>query len=684
MESALLNILGLALAYLATLRGGRRSAPVAVDGQNVIASCLKAQPEATATVIQRSAASFWAHLATIDAPRSELELHIEEIASLVKAAGGYTSNETSAGTHDGEISAQAGAIVHTIVADARQLPRFEAGVDDQSRATLEALFRSLLLSGEHLAVCLDAIVQDFAKATPRPQSAAEKLEIRALAKLKQQLVSSTGISQLLLDAIVTAQVKIGNRPAAIAPTLVDRAVLALELLTDLMHLSERTGADENLESELLHTVDMVRSGRIGAARDALVALSLQLEHSTDFDDRLAPDLTGTAFFPSLLVAQARLANLDGALRDAALLFDRAGQLWPRNDRMKRWQIKIAQARQLAELARLPGAHINVLCESAKVYAVAGGFVSEVDCPLAWAEATLELGNLLLQIGDRECRLERYLAAALHFKPALEVFTRERAMDGWARAQIGLAHSLRGQAAHQSDVIVAREAAFAYRAALGVLTKDATPGLWHEARCGLGDMLVMIAEESGDVQSLHKALDDLMPYLDSAPDTIGEPARSICDLALGRAMLILVDGEPALRDEADNIASDDAVLLSDAIDLLARSLDREHVQLTTFERARAERALGHAQGLYFQRTGEADVLAYAIAAKKRARDLYEHLDNQVAVDDISSEITALEEAAASEFDQGYCNRMTDADVDQKRPLHTLTPHALELRGDIFAG
>lgn len=640
MESALLKLLGLTLAHLALRHLGHRATLLAVEGQDVIAACVGEQPEATAKVVAQATARFWAEVAKSSIPRHELKAHIECVSDLVRSSGGCCCARARPNQHAGNADSEACAIAHDIVAQASVLSEAPGAAGMDARATLESMFGALLSCGPELDVCIataaNAVVQFVANDIGR----AEMLQGGPLVRLQQQLVIDTGISPALLEAIVSAQVRVGSTIEMTTQTLVERAVMALEVLTDLVHLSGRTGADEALEAEMLHVATLIREGSLGMASCALDTLSRRMESSSDFESRVVPDLTGTAFFPALLAARARLASLDGELREAARLYQRAVRYWPREDRIGRWQIKISQARQLVELGRLPGGDNSVLCEAAQVYAAAGGLISECDCPLGWAEASLELGLLLLELGNRESRPERYLAAALHFMPAIDVFTREKAMDGWARSQLGLAHALRGQAAQQGDVVIAREAVFAYRAALGILTEDGTPELWHHARSAFADTLVMIAEEAGDHASLKMAIDQLMPYLASPAAAIAEPARSIGDIAMGRAMVLLVESGSEPGSEANVDCGDDTIIASDAIKLLTTALERGQVRLNAPERVRAERALGRAQSLCFHQTGDENMRAEAIASKMRARDLYEHLDNPVAANDIASEIAAL--------------------------------------------
>lgn len=641
MDSALLKFVGLSLAHLGLLRRGQRVMLLPVNGADVVALCLKVQPEATVSVITRATSELWAKLEASAVPRHSLEAHIAWVSDLVTSTGGCGRGRPGSGVRSDDAATDARAIAQAIVAGANLPPAAAVSGNLNVQKTLELLFEALLACGPEFDACLDAAAGAADQIIADASATAEANKSALLAVLRRQLATDTGISDALLGAIVAAQARLANPIKDILQSLTDRTVTALDLLSDLTHLSDRVGSDDELEAELRHIASLVREGCLGAAGCALDLLSRRIEGASDFEKRVVVDLTGMAFFPTLLATRARLANLGGELREAARLFGRAAYFWPREDRIKRWQMKIAQARQLAELGRLPGAGISVSSEAAQVYAAAGGLVSEEDCPLGWAEAHVELGALLLSLGQREDRPGRYLAAALHFKPAIDVFTRERAMDGWARAQIGLADALRRQAAHQGDVVIAREAAFAYRAALGILTEGGTPELWHHARCALGDCLVLIAEESGDVDCLQLAIDHLLPFMDSATAAIGEPAHSIGDIATGRAMLFLVESGSEPLTAADTTDADDAVALGEAIEFIRGALARGQTHLTSLERAQAERALGRAQSLSYRLTGDQVMLADAIASKMRAVDLYEYLGDVTSAEDIDTEISALE-------------------------------------------
>jgi hypothetical protein len=161
--------------------------------------------------------------------------------------------------------------------------------------------------------------QIAAQATQSPSTR----ESRSLSQLQLQLVLDTGNSMAFLKAIVAAQARLGSPINLTTRTLVNRALLALELLAELTHLAHRAGHNDASESDMLRIADMVRDGEFGRASSELAALSRTLETAKDRDTWIAPDLTRAAFLPALLAARARLASLDGEPREAARLFERA-------------------------------------------------------------------------------------------------------------------------------------------------------------------------------------------------------------------------------------------------------------------------------------------------------------------------------------------------------------------------
>lgn len=127
----------------------------------------------------------------------------------------------------------------------------------------------------------------------------------------------------------------------------------------------------------------------------------------------------------------------------------------------------------------------------------------------------------------------------------------------------------------------------------------------------------------------------------------------------QAMLFLVESEGEQLDVAEIIDGDDETVLGEAIALLKEALERSESQLTSMERAHAERALGRARCLYFDLTGHRTKLADAIASKARAHDLYEHLGNLIMASDIAAEIDTLKEVKCQSSSEEVSDRAEQA-------------------------
>ncbi len=278
---------------------------------------------------------------------------------------------------------------------------------------------------------------------------------------------------------------------------------------------------------------------------------------------------------------------------------------------------------------------KVLIEAAQVYAEAGGFLSETQAPLEWAQAHVDLGHLMLVLGEREIRPERFLAAALHFKPAVDVFSRLHELDRWAQAQIGLAHALKRTGEFQGDVVTLGDAAFAFRAALGRLTKDRSPQDWADAQLGLGETLVRIAEETGEPETLAKAVPALKAALAQPRETVPSLDVTSAQAALGRAYVSL------------DAHQQDDILLQDAISLLESALASGSRALSHSELAVIEQVRGTALWSLGERRSSLHMLEDAMRAKLNAVELHEQLGElgvagrlREDLDDLSSAIERM--------------------------------------------
>lgn len=271
---------------------------------------------------------------------------------------------------------------------------------------------------------------------------------------------------------------------------------------------------------------------------------------------------------------------------------------------------------------------KVLIEAAQVYAEAGGFLSETLAPIEWAQAHVDLGHLMLVLGERESRPERFLAAALHFKPAVDVFSRQHDLDRWAQAQIGLALALKRSGEFQGDVVTLGDAAFAFRAALGRLTKDRAPQEWADAQLGLGETLVRIAEETGETDGLAKAIPALRAALAQPRDVAPSFDVTAAQAALGRAYVSL------------GTQQQDGLMLQEAISLLESALDSGGGALSASEHAVIEQVRGTALWSLGENRASQRLLEDAMRAKLNAAELYESLGDVAAVNRLREDVGDL--------------------------------------------
>lgn len=374
---------------------------------------------------------------------------------------------------------------------------------------------------------------------------------------------------------------------------------------------------------------MLADGELAAA-DVLLAdadVMGQARH-----DGGAPGEAGaaSAATTAIRVMRARLAEIAGDWRNAARLYAYAVAGLAPADRLGRGPLL---SRQAAALVAHGSRHDDdrVLLEAAQIYAEAGGFLSEEHAPLDWAQAHVDLGELLLLLGAREARPERFLAAALHFKPAVDVFSRLHAMDRWTAAQFGLATALKRTGEFQGDVVTLGDAAFAFRAALGLLTKDRAPKAWAEAQVALGETLVRIAEETGETD----VLEDAVPALKAA---LAQPSELVADLDVGAAKAALGRAYVSLA-----ASHDDETMLQEAITLLESALDAGIRALSPSEAAAIDNVRGTALWSLGESRTSVRLLEDAVRAKLSALEHLEASGGSAAADRVREDLDALADA-----------------------------------------
>lgn len=645
METALLDIAGVTIVLLA--EAGRNEPPAHAlrPGADLVRSCVAARVPGIADLVGQVARELWrlrlaragdaaVEARTVAAAARLLQRHTPPAAAIAALTSERCSDSGRCNARSGSIERIVDSVVRAALVNGSL---DHAGVEvNEVRAVLADALEGALRCEDTIAATSADILAAVHAGMLRPEDEIERWHEDRLAERTSSLCRDLGLPRPLVEGLIATARSLGTPLPAIEQSLDTTVVEAIETLDSLRSLADRAGGDEAFEASLLAIVALLRDGKVAAAEqacgEAFTAIDAAQRVVQPRGDLLA----------HAIATHARVALTAGRLRDAAKLFQRAAQVWPTDDRLGRWRLRLAQARALARLASHRGVPGRVVAEAVQVYAEAGGIVSERDCPVEWAEANLELGVLLLRLGDAECKPERYLAAALHFKPAVEVLTRERALGDWARGQVGLADALRGQGSFQGDVVTLADAAFAYRAALGILTRGMTPELWHHAQAALGETLVRIAEETGDRATLEEGLDLLTTAAVTREPAQAPAARAIAlrDLALGRAMMLLAELEPD-----DGTTQDTTGLMARASAQIGQALEAPLDALTVLERARAHRTRGTIEALLGADTVDARRMHAAIRAKERARELYRALENDAEAELIDREIDDVREAMA---------------------------------------
>lgn len=475
------------------------------------------------------------------------------------------------------------------------------------------------------------LIASQAPPAPPPADAATTA---ALAKLRamEDLVATAAES---FDVPQDALASIAARKSAHADGMVTAAELEEKAL-QLAVLAARI-AEAPHETQLAAAAAALGRGDLSAVDELLAdgEAVARLAKSPPLDDAAREAMTFDAATKDFALPLAwrlmrgQLAELVGAWDVAARHFAVARTLVPAGARQLCGPVLQRQAGALVSQG-IENNDEKPLIEAAQVYAEAGGFLSETQAPLEWAQAHVDLGQLMLVLGERESRPERFLAAALHFKPAVEVFSRQHDLDRWAQAQIGLAQALKRTGEFQGDVVTLSDAAFAFSAALGRLTRDRTPTEWADAQLGLGQTLVRIAEETGEAGPLEKAVPALKAALSQSPGSVPSLDIAAAQTALGRAYVSL-----------DAHRQDD-LLLQEAISLLESVLASSSRAASASELAIIEQARGTALWSLGERRSSLRLLEDAMRAKLNAAELTEQLGDAVVTGRLREDLDDISE------------------------------------------
>ncbi len=383
--------------------------------------------------------------------------------------------------------------------------------------------------------------------------------------------------------------------------------------------------------------DLKRQASAAVAACDLAGADRLLGQSEDIHLKAAP-LDMSAAHAHLVEAastracRAQLEELAAEFRRAARHYAAAARCLGDSDRRTRRNLLMRQAGALVAQGEMAG-DTAALAEAAQVYADAGRLLSEQDAPLDWAISHLELGRILMELGEREARPERYLAAALHFKPACDVFSRFKQADNWARAQLGIADALRAQGEVQGDVVTLSEASFAYRAALGIATRDRMPLEWGLATFRLSATLLRIDHETGELAHHEEAAMGLRAVL-STEAGISDVVRCSAQAKLAQALLALgrARGEIGLQDEA--------------LDVLRATRDAADRNLKGSVRAHHDDSVGSLLHEIGEARRNAALLSEASEMKLAALDHFEAHGPDEHVERIRGELSKMEQSVAT--------------------------------------
>lgn len=326
--------------------------------------------------------------------------------------------------------------------------------------------------------------------------------------------------------------------------------------------------------------------------------------------------------------RALIEELAGDFRRAARHYAQCVRCLPESDRNARRGYLMRQAGALAAQGELAG-ETAALAEAAQVYAAAGRLLSEQDAPLEWACAHLELGRVLMELGEREGRPERYLAAALHFKPASDVFSHLKQFDSWAMAQLGLADALRAQGEVQGDIVTLNEAAFSYRAALGIAARDRMPTEWAVANYRLALTLLRIDTESGGIEHHEDAAMALRAV--AAADTVSPAIRCNARARLARALLTIARTRGEGWHEAE------------ALSLIEECRTGAREQLADNARAAMQDELGGLLAAIGEARSSSDLIGEACALKASALEHFQSAGDRGAAQRLRGELSLMQTA-----------------------------------------
>ena len=289
--------------------------------------------------------------------------------------------------------------------------------------------------------------------------------------------------------------------------------------------------------------ELVTLGQIGAADRYLSDAEDQDLKAAQIDiSNVRSHLSAAA---ETRAARGAIEEIKGDYRRAARHYIAAVRCLPSNDSLGRWRFGVAQALALTKQSEMHG-DASALSEAAQIYADACRQLPPGDAPNEWASTQLTLANLLLVLGERESRIERFDDAARHARAASDAYDSIQEMSDWGRAQLVFGHALRQRGDAVRSVADLEDAQFAYRAALGVFARDRMPEEWVSASSSLGLVLIRLGELGSGPEAFEESLQHLNAALAVAERTNAPADIARLQMARGNALLALfalTDVEP---------------------------------------------------------------------------------------------------------------------------------------------
>lgn len=346
---------------------------------------------------------------------------------------------------------------------------------------------------ERAAAAARADEQDRARKRAEADNAARLRAMDArLATMAEHVAAEKGVPLPAMRAILAG---FGEEAEALAPSELETRLQAKagdyrDLAQRLTALSNADPAVTKLRADAKTHID---AGDFAAADAALArAEAIDANAVEDLETRARERRLSRA---QSLAERAGLALLRDALKDAATLYAKAADAAPQDARVERLRWLQFQA----DVLRQQGERFVDNDALREAVAILDGPCSELahrdDNPIGWALTRMNLGVVLLRLGERgdDAALKQGVAA---FRAALEVMTRDRDPAGWAQVQGNLSGALL-RLGERGDAAALAQSVVAIRAAQEVMTRERYPAGWAMAQSNLGLALMRLGEWGDD-------------------------------------------------------------------------------------------------------------------------------------------------------------------------------------------